>query len=196
MNDWAQTLIAKSDQINNPDLASGPLVITITGVKLHPNDAQKASISFAGSDKVFRPCLGMRRIMSLVWATDKKDDFIGRSMQLYRDPEVNYGTNNTGGIRISHMSHIDKPQTHTVPIRRGVYKTYTIMPLILSASGDVAPIDVDAIKASAIAAYRNGKEAFTEWWNANKNAHHVVKPMMDDIRKEAAKADESNDEGI
>ena len=181
MSDWAKTLQAKSDQINNVDLAGEPITIKITDVKTDNSADQKASISFEGSTKVFRPCLGMRRLMSLVWKTTEPRDFIGRSMTLYREEDVRYGKDVTGGTRISHMSHITEPQTHAVPVRRGQVKAYTVQPLRLPDAKPM-PTAPDA-QAAARDAARQGKASFAAWWKANPDARDLVKPIMAELQE-------------
>lgn len=44
--------------------------------------------------------------------------YVGRSMTLYCDPEVSYGSVRWGGIRISHMSDIDKATTLSLTVTR------------------------------------------------------------------------------
>jgi hypothetical protein len=196
MNDFAETLVANSDQINNADLAGLPMTIKITKVVVNKNEAQKVSISFEGSDKVFRPCLGMRRLMAEIWGADPKV-FIGRLLTLYRDPEVTCGKAVTGGTRISHMSNIDRPRTVVVPIRRGQVKEYTVLPLANSTVNTPKPKPVDAPPPPefdpmplARAAASKGKAAFTAWWQGDgKQYREQVKPIMAELTELAAKAD-------
>jgi hypothetical protein len=199
MNDFAETLAAKSDQINNADLAGSPMTIKITKVVVNKNEAQKVSISFEGSDKVFRPCLGMRRLMAEIWGADPKV-FIGRLLTLYRDPEVTYGKGVTGGTRISHMSNIDRTRTVVVPIRRGQVKEYTVLPMAnLTVNtpkpkpDDTPPVstqpEFDPMPQARDAATK-GKAAFTAWWNGDgKQYRDQVKPNMAELTELAAKAD-------
>jgi hypothetical protein len=195
MNDFAETLVAKSDQINAADLVGSTMIIKITKVVVNKNEAQKVSISFEGSDKFFRPCLGMRRLMAEIWGADPRV-FIGRSMMLFRDPDVPYGKTMPGGVRISNMSHMDKPKTVVVPIRRGQVKEYTVMPLVVSVSTSPKPVDtppetpaIDPMPLARAAASQ-GKAAFTAWWNGDgKPYREQVKPNMAELTELAAKAD-------
>lgn len=190
MNDFADTLVAKSDQINAADLVGSTMTIKITKVVVNKNEAQKVSISFEGSDKVFRPCLGMRRLMAEIWGADPKV-FIGRSVMLFRDPEVVYGKDKPGGIRISHMSHIDKPKSCVVPIRRGQVKEYTVYPIIIKDApkpADTTPA-VDPMPLARAAAAK-GKTAFTAWWQGDgKPYRDQVKAIMPELTELAAAAD-------
>ena len=70
----------------------------------------------------------MRRVLVHVWG-EKGEVYVGRSITLYKDPEVMWGGVKTGGIRISHMSHIDKPMTMALTATRANRKPFTVQPL-------------------------------------------------------------------
>jgi hypothetical protein len=97
----------KSDQINADDLIAGPMTVMITGVKVQGGVEQPVSISITGTSKVYRPCKSMSRVMVAAWGPDA-NVYVGRSMTLYRDPSVTWAGFAVGGIRISHMSDIDR----------------------------------------------------------------------------------------
>ena len=155
MNDFAKSLEAKSDQINNTDLSGAPQTIKITRINVNMREDQPVSISFEGSDKVYRPCKGMRRAMAEIWGADP-GAFIGRSLTPYRDPDVRFGADTTGGTRISHATHIDGPKKVTVPVSRGKVKTYHIQPLTVAS----APTAPDNALALCEAAAGRGTDAF------------------------------------
>jgi hypothetical protein len=48
---------------------------------------------------------------------------------LYLDPTVRFGKETTGGIRISHLSHIDGPKKLALTVSRGKKAAYTVEPL-------------------------------------------------------------------
>ena len=129
MSDLAATIAPKSDQLNADDLIAGPITITITEVKVKPGDEQPASIYFEGDNgKPFKACKSMRRLLVMLWGP-KSDAYRGRGLTLYRDPSVRFGNDEVGGIRISHMSHIDGPKTVALTATRGRRKPYTVKPL-------------------------------------------------------------------
>jgi len=134
---------AKSDQLNADDLIAGPRTITITGVRANEGSPeQPVSISFEGdSGKPYKPCKSMRRAMVHLWGPDTKN-YIGRSMTLYCDPNVMFGGMKTGGIRISHMSHIDAPQTIALTATRARRAPFTVQPLQRAAT-EAAPTVAD-----------------------------------------------------
>lgn len=133
MGDMSQIIVPKSDQINSDDPALNggkSLTITITDVTIKGGQEQPISIHFQGSDKVFRPCKSMCRVMAQAWGLDSKL-YIGRSMTLYCDPTVKFGPLAVGGIRISHMSHIDGPMVMALTATKGVKKSFKVQPLVM-----------------------------------------------------------------
>lgn len=105
MNDMTAVIIPKSDQINADDLISGPMNITIREVRIKRGDEQPVDIYFDGSQKAYRPCKSMSRVLVGIWGPDA-GKYVGRSLTLYRDPNVRFGKDAVGGIRISHMTDI------------------------------------------------------------------------------------------
>ena len=98
----------RSDQMNADDLMSGPRTVRITKVSGTGNGDQPVAVHFEGDEgRPFKPCKSMRRVMVAAWGREAAQ-YVGRSMTLYRDPKVAFGGMEVGGIRISHMSHIEK----------------------------------------------------------------------------------------
>ena len=118
--DMTEFTLAKGQQVNADDLISGPRTITITGVRGNQgNKEQPVVVAFDGDEgKPFMPCKTMRRLMVAAWGADALS-YVGRSMTLYRDPEVAFGGMKTGGVRISHMSHIDADMQVALTSSRG-----------------------------------------------------------------------------
>lgn len=145
--DMTAFIEAKSDQINADDLISGPRTITITRVS-QGSAEQPVNVSFEGDDgKPFRPCKTVRRIMVAVWGPDAKD-YVGRSMTLYRDPKVKFGGMEVGGIRVSHMSHIDDARTLALMATKGKRIPYKVLPLRQDAKPDPAAQFAEAFVAN------------------------------------------------
>lgn len=128
--DMSQFIAARSDQLNADDLMDNPRTITITRVTASPDSAeQPVSIHYEGGEgRPFKPCKTMRRIMVAVWGKDASQ-YVGRSMTLYRDPEVQFGGMKVGGIRVSHMSHLPEKKTIALLVTRGRKAPYTVHPL-------------------------------------------------------------------
>ena len=129
MNDMKQVIVPRSDQINADDLISGPMTITITGVEIRGGQEQPVSIHFEGDNgKPYKACKSMCRVMVSLWGADSAK-YAGRSMTLYRDPTVKWGGMEVGGIRISHMSDIEKTMTMALTMTRANKKPFTVRPL-------------------------------------------------------------------
>lgn len=132
MADMLETVIPKSDQLNADSLIGGKsLTIKVTGVEIGNGD-QPVSIHYEGEQgRPYKACKSMRRVLIQCWGGDGKE-YIGRSMTLYCDPEVKFGGVQVGGIRISHLSHIDKPMTVALTTTRAQRKPYTVQPLVVT----------------------------------------------------------------
>jgi hypothetical protein len=131
MNDMAPTITPKSDQLNADDLLAGPRTITIREVKIAPGTEQPVGVFFDGDgNKPYLPCKSMRRVMVAVWGPDASA-YAGRSMTIYRDPTVTWGGLEVGGIRISHMSHIDKTMVIVLTATKKARKPFTVEPLVM-----------------------------------------------------------------
>ena len=128
MNDMSQVIQPKSDQWNADDFISGPLTFTIRDVQIRGGQEQPVNILLEGSDKAFRPCKSMSRVLVQAWGPDAKV-FVGRSLTLYRDPTVKWGGMEVGGIRISHMSHITGKLQMALTATKGQRKPYVVMPM-------------------------------------------------------------------
>lgn len=129
MIDLAKTIAPKSDQLNADDLIAGPITITITSVRGSDDPDQPVAMHFEGDNrKPYKPCKSMRRVMVHCWGADGTA-YAGRRMTLYRDDKVQFGGIQVGGIRISHMSHIDREVTMALTATRAKRTPYTVKPL-------------------------------------------------------------------
>lgn len=106
--DLSGTLETKSDQLNAVDLLPGPITVQVVSVKKVEDKKQPTHIEITGGYKTYKPCLGMRRILAAAWGLDGSV-YVGRSMTLYRDPDIEYSNQATGGIRIAALSDMPKP---------------------------------------------------------------------------------------
>ena len=122
-------IVPKSDQLNADSLIAGPLTITIRDVQIRPGTEQPVSIFYDGDDnKPWKCCKSMARVMVSAWGPDAKQ-YVGRSVTLYRDASVKWGGMEVGGIRISHMSHIDTTMTMALTATKGSRKPFTVRPI-------------------------------------------------------------------
>lgn len=138
MLDMTPVLIAKSDQINGPDLIGGPRNVKIAGVRLTGKD-QATEIIIENDDKLWRPCKTVVRLLARAWGNDG-NQWIGKSAQLFYDADVRYGKEKPGGVRVSHLSHLNGELTVCLQVRKGVVKEYTIKPLQQRANTPAASL--------------------------------------------------------
>lgn len=153
--DITSTLEAKSSQLNTDDLIAGAKTITITKVSAGSAE-QPVAVSFEGDGgKPWYPCKSMRRVLVAAWGADASQ-YVGRLVTLFRDPSVIYGGIAVGGIRISHLSHLDGPLSIALTVTRQKRAPYKVQPL--SAITPVAPLPPAAssedLLATAYAACR------------------------------------------
>lgn len=130
LEDMRASITPNSDQLNYEDFATtGPQTFTITRVT-RGNPKQPVYIHLAEvKGRTYRPGKSMRRLISKIWGPDPKN-YPGKALTLYAEPNVTYGTETVGGVRISHMSHIDKPETRNLPQGRGRPPiAWTVQPL-------------------------------------------------------------------
>ncbi len=131
----------KSDQVNAEDLLSGPRVVTIERVTEGSSEqpVQIHLVEFPG--RPYRPGKSMIRVLIHAWGTDSST-YVGRRLKIYRDPEIKFGPDKVGGIRISHLSHIGSRLVLALTVTRGKRKPYVVdllpdgLPVITEAQAD------------------------------------------------------------
>jgi len=138
--DITKTVAPKTDQLNADDLFAGKTMdVKITGVKETGSKEQPISISYEGDKgKPWKPSLGMRRVLLEVWgqeAGEKADTYYrGRTVRLFRDPDVKFGKDTVGGIRISHATDIDGDKKIALTVAKGRRVEFVVKPLKLLQS--------------------------------------------------------------
>lgn len=181
--DMTASIAAKSDQQNAEDYLAGPKTVTISEVRAGSSD-QPVEIHLAEfPGKPFKPSKTDRRKLVAAWGVETRE-YVGRRMTLYRDPDVKWAGEKVGGIRISHLSHIDKPLSIALTETRGKKSKHVIQPLTEAAPSAPAP-DTSSRASKAV-----------EWFAAkgvsvsNLEAH-VGKPIAewDDADLAALKTD-------
>jgi hypothetical protein len=132
--DLTESIAPRSDQVNADDLIAGPQTYTIREVI-----AGKAESPFdfllIETDRAYRPSKTMRRVIVNAWGPEAAN-YAGRRLTLYREPTIQFGGKTVGGIRVSHMSHIDGPVEVMAQVTRGKREKFTVQPL-----ADVSPIE-------------------------------------------------------
>lgn len=126
--DLTDTIIPRSDQLNSDDMLTGSRTVTITDVR-QGNTEQPVDIHLAEyPGRPFKPSKTVRRILVAAWGKDG-DAYVGRRLTLYRDPDVKFGGQDVGGIRIRAMSHIDKPMKLSLTVSKGKKAPFVVQPL-------------------------------------------------------------------
>lgn len=194
MTSLLPTIQAKSDQLNADDLTGGPRTIKITSVRVNTTEDQPVWIYYEGDNrKPFKPCKTVRRLLVLIWG-DNADEYAGRLLTLYLDPEVKYGGMAVGGIRVSHASHIDKPRKFRLAATRGKKAEHTVRP-IETAPAQQMPPELDATELQAALSALDAAssiDALASVWKANVNLHNVAEFVE---RKDQRKAELSEPVG-
>lgn len=173
MTDLSRTIIPKSDQMNSDDLISGPMTIRIVKVSAdNGSSEQPILVHYEGDEgKPWKPCKSMRRVMVAIWGADGSK-YPGRSMTLYRDPTVKWGGLEVGGIRISHMSHMDGPVTMALTATKQSRKPFTVKPLAIQDRAR-NPVDEYALEFAANLKAMPVTD-LAEWWLTTTEARAEI----------------------
>ena len=126
--DLSTTIIPKSDQINAEDLLAGPMTVTVESVSRGSAEQPVDFRLVETPGRAYRPSKTMRRVIVAAWGKES-DAYTGRRMTLYRDPDVKFGGQKIGGIKIAAMSHIDKAFSLALTETRGKRAVHTVEPL-------------------------------------------------------------------
>jgi hypothetical protein len=130
VSDMTPAIQPKATELTADHLLSGPRTIKITSVDVQPGTERPVTIHYEGDDGLpFKPCKTVSRILVNAWGPDAKL-YAGRSITLYRDPDVKWGGLAVGGLRASHLSHIDGKLVLAVTVTKGNKKPVTILPLV------------------------------------------------------------------
>lgn len=129
-----QTIIPKSDQLNADQLFGVSVTIKVTRVEVNLRVDQPVIIHYEGEDgRPYKPCKTMRRVLVFGWGEDVAN-WAGRSLTLYNQHDVKFGGQEVGGVRISHMSHIDEDICVKMTATRGKKEPITIKRLRISTT--------------------------------------------------------------
>lgn len=127
--DMSPVIIPRSDQLSADDFIAGPRTFTIERVEIRPGTEQPVSVYFSGEERPWKSCKSMNRVLVAAWGPDAKV-YAGRSITLYRDPKVKWGGMEVGGIRISHMSHIERDMLLQLTATKGKRAPHVVKPLV------------------------------------------------------------------
>lgn len=126
--DISDTTAPKSDQQNFDDYMGGSKTVTVSEVKSGSAEqpVELHLVEFPG--RPYKPGKSMRRVLVAAWGAEASA-YVGRKLTLYGDPSIRFGKEQVGGIRISHLSHIDKALTVSLTITRGKRAPFVVQPL-------------------------------------------------------------------
>lgn len=170
ISNLSDTIIPRSDQLNADSLLSGDLTIMVTGVS-RGNAEQPVTIHYQDDNGMpYKPCKSMRKVLIFAWGDDGRE-WIGKSMTLFNNPEVKWGGVKVGGIRISHMSHIQSDIAISLAATKGKKETHVIKKLVVqnrqqqpAPEQSVDAKEINKHKAELKAEAAKGMEALKAAW--------------------------------
>src|SRR5690606_4459436 len=113
---------------NADDLVTGPRTFTVekvtAGTAEQPVNVHLVELP----GRPYKPSKSMRRVLVDAWGKEAAP-YAGRRLTLYRDPEVTFGRDKVGGIKISHLSHIATRHTIALTVTRGKRAPFAVEPL-------------------------------------------------------------------
>ena len=199
VSNLSDTIIPRSDQLNADSLLSGDLTIMVTGVS-RGNAEQPVTIHYQDDNGMpYKPCKSMRKVLIFAWGDDGRE-WIGKSMTLFNNPEVKWGGVKVGGIRISHMSHIQSDIAISLAATKGKKETHVIKKLVVqnrqqrpAPEQNADKKTVDQHKADLKAEAAKGMDSLkAAWAQVPKAAKTAIDPngCPDEYKTIAKKADE------
>ena len=126
--DILKTTEPKSDQQNYDDYVAGPRTVTVESVKKGSAEqpVELHLVEFPG--RPYKPGKSMRRVLVACWGPEASV-YVGRRLTLYGDPEVKFGGQKVGGIRIAALSHIPEPVEINLTVTRGKRVPFVVQPI-------------------------------------------------------------------
>lgn len=174
--DLSKTIIAKSDQLNADDLIGGPRTFTVTEVR-PGSEEQPVSIVLAEwpRNRPFKPSKTVTRILAYCWGTETDDWPEGAQMTLFRDERVKWAGEEVGGIRVSHLSHINGRQKIALQESKHKKSLHTIDPL------PDAPTQKPALTPDMIACCTD-RDQITRWWHQYPEQQPEIQARINEIK--------------
>lgn len=158
VSDLRPTIVPKSDQLNSEQLLAGPITIIVSDVRVGSED-QPVVIHYHGEGgRPFKPCKTMRKALIFAWGPDGRE-WVGRAMALYNDPAVKFGGEEVGGIRISHLSDVERDVQLSLTKTKGKKALHVIKAMPRPGGAMLEARNVDELKAAFGAAYKSTSDA-------------------------------------
>ena len=157
IEDLRSTTVPKSTQLNADQLIVGPMDLRITDVQIGPDEKQPIAVHYENeAGRPFLPCLTMRRVLLAAWGHDGRD-WVGKGLRVFHDPQVRFGGEDVGGVRISHMTDIPGRRIELkLTASKGKKVLYTIERMEQQASG---PTLAHVLQLIAVAANADDMKA-------------------------------------
>lgn len=165
--DISDTIAPNSDQLDAVDLLSGPRAFTIEGVS-RGNSEQPVQIKLKEFPRPWRPGKSMRRVLVGIWGPDASA-YVGRRLVLFCDPEVRFGGQAVGGVRISHMSDLPKKKSIPLLVSRGKSAMWAVEPM----SDDMQPAPAVDPRIDALRA---------EWFDADDERKKAIEAEVEKLQ--------------
>jgi len=150
--DILKTTEPDSAQQNYDDYMSAPKTVTVSQVKSGTKEQPLELHLTEFPGRPYKPGKSMRRVLVAAWGPEASV-YVGRKLTLYGDPTIRFGKDAVGGIRISHLSHIDKPLEIPLTVTRGQRKPFVVQPLNVPEKPDQSVVDAvlaDLMSASSL----------------------------------------------
>ena len=157
--DLTASIVPKSDQLNAEDFLTGPRTFTIESVSAGSAEQPFDFHLTEAPGRAYRPSKSMRRVLVTAWGSEA-NVYTGRHLTLYRDPEVTFGRDKVGGIKISHLSHLEKRLTLALTVTRGKRAMHVVEPLTDPAPAQGEPT-AEQVAECVI------KATLGEWWKVS-----------------------------
>ena len=165
--DISQTTAPKSDQQNFDDYIGGPKTVTVSEVRPGTSEqpVEVHLVEFPG--RPYKPSKSMRRVLVAAWGAESAP-WAGRRMTLYGDPSVKFGGQTVGGIKISHLSHIEKRLLLNLTVTKGKRSPHVVEPL---PDAPAAPTEADVTTS-------DNQAELKEWWRAHPNLRPAIEARV------------------
>ena len=187
ISNLSDTIIPKSDQLNAEQLLGGPITIRVTGVSRGGDEKQPIIVHYEGdAGRPYKPCKSMRKALIFAWGADGRQ-WAGKYATLYNDPSVMYGGVQVGGIRISHLSDIERDIALSLTSTKGKKNQVIIKRLVIEDPAIAAKAALTKAAHQGLAALQNA------WRNTAPDIRARIDPngCPDALKSIAAAADQA-----
>ena len=147
MADIARAIEPQSDRQNAVDYQTGPKVFTVAGTSDYRDDKGRGRVNVhlaEAPDRPFKPSATNLRLIAIGWGEDDTT-WPGRRIKLALDPDVTFGREKVGGVRVVALSGLEQPFTAKLPITRGKKQEFRVEILPDAPAPPPIPDDVQTL---------------------------------------------------